>query len=139
MKRRERERNSGATEGGGARAAAAAVRRAGRLALFSELLVETNASAAAARAQPGRSQPGVDERQHRGGPEREAGEDTNRRIQLEFLLTTGRPPDTKSRGTVRDFLISQRKLHLGAKDAEFRTWADLCQMLLASSPFLYLD
>ena len=71
--------------------------------------------------------------------EREAGKDTNRRIQLAFLLTTGRPPDTKSRGMVRDFLISQRKLHLGAKDAEFRTWADLCQMLLASSPFLYLD
>jgi hypothetical protein len=71
--------------------------------------------------------------------EREAGKDTNRRIQLAFLLTTGRPPDAKSRGMVRDFLISQRKLHLGAKDAEFRTWADLCQMLLASSPFLYLD
>ncbi len=71
--------------------------------------------------------------------EREAGEDANRRIRLAFLLTTGRPPDTKSRGMVRDFLISQRELHAGEKDAAFRTWADLCQMLLASSPFLYLD
>lgn len=71
--------------------------------------------------------------------EREAGTDADRRIRLAFLLISGRPCDAQEREMTRRFLATQRALHAGEAESEIRTWTDLCQMLLASNPFLYLD
>ena len=37
------------------------------------------------------------------------------------------------------FLASQAKVYAGQKDAAERPWIDLCQMVMASNPFLYVE
>ncbi|GAC1475812.1 MAG: PSD1 and planctomycete cytochrome C domain-containing protein [Isosphaeraceae bacterium] len=70
---------------------------------------------------------------------REAGTDPSRRVEHAFLLVTGRPPDEAEHAAASRFLHDQPLQYPGQADAEDRTWADFCQMLLASNAFLYVE
>jgi hypothetical protein len=70
---------------------------------------------------------------------REAGADTTRRLDLAFRLACGRPPREDERALCESFLGKQAAVYAKEKDADFRAWADLCQMLLASNAFLYVE
>jgi hypothetical protein len=70
---------------------------------------------------------------------REAGPDAGRRLTLAFRLACGRPPVADEADAARRFLAAQRQAYAGRADAEERTWADLCQMVLAGNAFLYVD
>jgi hypothetical protein len=71
--------------------------------------------------------------------EREAGADPERRVTLAFRLACGRGPTGAERDAARRFLAAQREAYRGVKDAEQRVWTDLCQMVLASNAFLYVE
>jgi hypothetical protein len=70
---------------------------------------------------------------------REAGPDVEKRLTLAFRLACGRPPAEEEMTAARRFLSVQQKVYPGQKDAEERTWADLCQMVLAGNAFLYVE
>jgi hypothetical protein len=70
---------------------------------------------------------------------REAGDDTARRLDLAFRLACGRPPRPEERALSETFLAKQSAVYAREKDADGRDWADLCQMLFASSAFLYVE
>jgi hypothetical protein len=69
---------------------------------------------------------------------REAGTDMEKRLTLAFRLACGRVPLEEERTACRRFLDKQHALYTGDKDGE-RSWADLCQMILASNAFLYVE
>jgi hypothetical protein len=69
----------------------------------------------------------------------EAGDDAGNRLQLAFRLTAGRDPLADERRACEKFLTAQRAAYAKDKDAADRAWADLCQMLLASNAFLYVE
>jgi Protein of unknown function (DUF1553)/Protein of unknown function (DUF1549) len=69
---------------------------------------------------------------------REAG-DADARLNLAFTLVGGRAPLSDERAACEAFLSVQRTVFAQEKDAEERAWADLCQMLLASNRFLYVE
>ncbi len=69
----------------------------------------------------------------------QAGSDTDKRLDLAFRLACGRPPLVEEKDAARGFLLSQHNVHAGHKDATVRTWTDLCQMILASNAFLYVE
>ena len=48
-------------------------------------------------------------------------------------------PDADETAAAERFLAVQRKVYADAKDNEQRAWTDLCQMVLASNAFLYVD
>jgi hypothetical protein len=70
---------------------------------------------------------------------RECGSDDVQRVERAFLLAAGRPPDETELATARWFLGSQPCRYPGRADARERAWADLCQMLLSSNAFLYVE
>jgi hypothetical protein len=69
----------------------------------------------------------------------EAGDDSNKRLDLAFTLTCGRAPVPDERAACEKFLIAQRAVYAKEKEPENRAWADLCQMLLAGNAFLYVE
>jgi hypothetical protein len=69
----------------------------------------------------------------------EAGEDPGKRLELAFTLVCGRPPLADERGACEKFLGVQRSVYAKEKGADERLWNDLCQMLLASNAFLYVE
>jgi hypothetical protein len=69
----------------------------------------------------------------------EAGDDAPKRLALAFRLTTGREPLANERTACEKFLDAQRVVYAKEKDPADRAWADLCQMLLASNAFLYVE
>jgi hypothetical protein len=71
--------------------------------------------------------------------EREAGMDAEGRLTTAFRLACGRAPAAEELAAARRFLAAQAKVYAGQKDAVERTWADLCQMILASNAFLYVE
>ncbi len=70
---------------------------------------------------------------------REAGPDAAKRLTLAYRLACGRPPVEEERIACLRFLEKQRAVYAREKDGEDRTWADLCQMILASNAFLYVE
>jgi hypothetical protein len=74
-----------------------------------------------------------------GRLEREVGADGDRRLTRAFRLAAGREPAADERAAAQRFLAAQRTLYAGEKDGDRRAWADLCQMVLASNAFLYVD
>ena len=68
----------------------------------------------------------------------EAGPGHDARLDLAFRLAHGRLPSDLERTAAQRFLDKQNKLY-PAREAEPRAWADLCQMLLASNAFLYVE
>ena len=70
---------------------------------------------------------------------KEAGGDTATRLNQAFRLACGRPPSAEETTASDRFLTVQRKAYAGAKDGDERAWIDLCQMVLASNAFLYVE
>jgi hypothetical protein len=68
----------------------------------------------------------------------EASDDVTR-LDAAFRLACGRPPLAEERALCEKFLAKQRAALAGARDADSRAWADLCQMLFASNAFLYVE
>ncbi len=64
-------------------------------------------------------------------------------VQDKFNLATqlayGRPATADEQAAAAEFLRVQRPNYVNVPDAEQRAWSDLCQMLLASSNFLYVE
>ncbi len=69
----------------------------------------------------------------------EAGADTDGRLSLAFRLACGRPPSAEQREAAHRFLAAQRQAYTGRADAEERVWTDLCQVILTSNTFLYVE
>jgi hypothetical protein len=69
----------------------------------------------------------------------EAGSGAGGRLALAFRLAYGRPATTAQVEAAHRFLAAQRAVHAGRPAAEEQTWTDLCQMVLASNGFLYVD
>ena len=65
--------------------------------------------------------------------------DAGNRLSLAFRLTSGREPLADERRACEKFLATQLEVYAKDKDAADRPWADLCQMLLASNAFLYVE
>ncbi len=70
---------------------------------------------------------------------REAGPDAGKQLALAFRLACGREPVAEEVAAARRFLAAQARAYAGQEGAEARTWADLCQMILASNAFLYVE
>jgi len=71
--------------------------------------------------------------------EREAGAEPHMRLALAFRLACGREPAEEEAAAARRFLAAQTQVYAGQPDATGRAWTDLCQMVLASNAFLYLE
>ncbi|MCE9561357.1 MAG: DUF1549 and DUF1553 domain-containing protein [Planctomycetes bacterium] len=65
--------------------------------------------------------------------------DTEKRLSMAFRLVAGREPLKAERAACEKFLAKQQEVFAKEKDAEVRALADLCQMLLASNAFLYVE
>jgi len=61
------------------------------------------------------------------------------RIRLAFELSSGRLPNDEELRQSLQFIEEQTRLYEPATDATIRAWSDLCQMLLASNGFLYVE
>ena len=48
-------------------------------------------------------------------------------------------PLADERRACEKFLVAQREVYAKEKDGADRAWADLCQMLLASNAYLYVE
>jgi hypothetical protein len=67
------------------------------------------------------------------------GSDNGQKLIGAFRLVAGRPPLAEERASCEKFLAAQRSVYAKEKDADERAWADLCQSLLASNAFLYVE
>jgi len=56
-----------------------------------------------------------------------------------FELAYNRAPTTDELSAAEDFVREQSAVYRDQTDADVRVWSDLCQMLLASNAFLYVD
>jgi hypothetical protein len=70
---------------------------------------------------------------------RDFGTDHETKLNGAFRMVAGRLPLSEERNTCDKFLAAQRMVYANEKDAEERVWVDLCQMLLASNAFLYVE
>jgi hypothetical protein len=61
------------------------------------------------------------------------------RLMLAFRISCGRLPNEDERTACEKFLEKQRPVYAQEKDPAARAWTDLCQMLLASNAFLYVE
>jgi hypothetical protein len=61
------------------------------------------------------------------------------KISLATQLAYGRPATAEEQAAATEFLRIQLPNYVNVPDAEQRAWSDLCQMLLASSNFLYIE
>jgi len=60
-------------------------------------------------------------------------------IKSAYQAIFGREPDSAEQQLAADFLDRQQKVFDGAVDSPVRALADLCQMLMASSEFVFVD
>jgi hypothetical protein len=73
-------------------------------------------------------------------PAREEREKTSTAaLQFAFELAYDRPPTAAELSAAKNFLHEQETAYAGKSDATEQIWTDLCQMLLASNAFLYVD
>ena len=70
---------------------------------------------------------------------REAGTESDKRLSLACRLAWGRPGRDDELAACRMFLEKQTAAYAKEKDSDQRVWTDLCQMLLASNAFLYVE
>jgi hypothetical protein len=56
-----------------------------------------------------------------------------------FMLTASRPPTSVERAAAELFLRQQPEHYAGHSDATDAAWIDLCQMVLSSNAFLYVE
>ena len=62
-----------------------------------------------------------------------------KRLDLAFRLACGRPARDTERAACLRFLEKQAAVYAKEKDSDERAWTDLCQMILASNAFLYVE
>ena len=70
---------------------------------------------------------------------REAGDDATKRLALAYRLACAREPLKDEVAACERFLGKQLSVYAKEKDADARAWADLCQAILASNAFLYVE
>jgi len=70
---------------------------------------------------------------------REAGDDAAKRLVLAYRLTCAREPLKEELAACEKFLDRLREVYVSEKDADARAWTDLCQSILASNAFLYVE
>jgi hypothetical protein len=70
---------------------------------------------------------------------REAGDDSAGRIERSFLLAYGREPTSAECAAAGAFLDEQLKTYAENEQRDQLAWTDYCQMLFASSGFLYVE
>jgi hypothetical protein len=78
----------------------------------------------------------------RGFAERLANEvdgNAESRVSHAFVIALGREPIDSERVSAMRFIQSQTEHYAAQSDAAQRAWTDFCQMLLASSAFLYVE
>ncbi|MFN0052753.1 MAG: DUF1553 domain-containing protein [Planctomycetales bacterium] len=66
-------------------------------------------------------------------------EDETGRVTLAYRLLLARDPTTAEQEAARQFVATQVSEYADQSDAHARAWQDLCQALLASNEFLYLE
>ena len=71
--------------------------------------------------------------------QREAGSRDRMKYRHALLWIAGRGPTKTEWLAAERFLNKQREVYAGHDDVERRVWTDLCQMLLASNQFLYVE
>ncbi len=71
--------------------------------------------------------------------EGEVGDETCERIDRSFLLAYGRTPTDAEREAAGEFIDEQRQTYGQDVKRDELAWTDYCQMLLASSGFLYVE
>ncbi len=71
--------------------------------------------------------------------EREAPPDPRHRARMAFELATGHAPSNVELRASLSFLEEQARAYEPAENASPRAWTDLCQMLLSSNGFLYVE
>jgi len=69
----------------------------------------------------------------------DAGSEAAERLNLAFRMACGRTPAAEERNAALRFLTAQRTIYAAQTDREERAWTDLCQMILASNSFLYIE
>ena len=69
----------------------------------------------------------------------ERGGNDAKRVDQAFERAFARPAGPEERDAALDFLRDQALVYAGQPEANLRVWTDLCQMLLASNGFLYVD
>jgi len=69
----------------------------------------------------------------------DAGDGPDARITRAFQCVFGRSPSDEEQVAARAFLKEQPAKYAGQEDANQKSWADFCQMLLASNTFLYVE
>jgi hypothetical protein len=67
----------------------------------------------------------------------EAGDEE--RLTFAYRASCSREPRSDERAACRRFLASRQALPATQPDADRQTWTDLCQMILASNAFLYVE
>jgi hypothetical protein len=60
-------------------------------------------------------------------------------LNFAFELAYVRPPSAEEFSAAEQFVQDQEVVYHGQSDTSLRVWTDLCQMLLASNAFLYVD
>jgi hypothetical protein len=70
---------------------------------------------------------------------REAGDDPAAKVRRAYLLALAREPSDQEQTEAVAFVAGQRGHYGDAAEADSKAWADFCQMLMASSAFLYLE
>lgn len=69
----------------------------------------------------------------------QAGVNVDERLTSAFCLACGRGPQAVERMACHRFLAAQSTVYAKDKDQETKSWTDLCQMILASNAFLYVE
>jgi hypothetical protein len=70
---------------------------------------------------------------------KEAGAEEAKRIDLVFRLACGRAPNGDESDACKRFLAAQKLVYANEEDLEHKVWTDLCQMVMASNAFLYVE
>jgi len=71
--------------------------------------------------------------------QREAGTGDDERLNFAYQVSCGREPRGDERAACRKFLTARRSTAVAEREGERQTWTDLCQMILASNAFLYVE
>jgi hypothetical protein len=64
---------------------------------------------------------------------------SDNKLSLAFRCIAAREPTESEKAACAKFLAAQHTVYAKEKDPESRAWIDLCQMLLASNAFLYVE
>lgn len=70
---------------------------------------------------------------------KEEAKTADERVARVFLVALGRVPADDERAAAVRFLATQPRQYEGQAGADDRVWDDLCQMIMASNAFLYID